>query len=236
MPFSIGSPTAYGGGASSSLDALQAAGEHRRQRQVRVHVGAGRAVLEARHLLGHRAVDDPQCDGVVVGPPRRVLRRPRQTVHAPVRVDPRPERQVQVGHRLHHPGREVAGQLRHVTRLGIPARVDAVAPQADVVVRAVVRVGAVHVQRRHERRHEAVLVGQRAQVALRAERVVGGLQWVLVSARELEHAVPVLGVERLDRDARVEAPGHELLGELLERRVLREAVEVPAAAERSSAR
>ena len=168
------------------LDAVQARADHRRVRQVGVHVAAGEAVLDVEAVA---VADDPEAGRPVVAAPDDVDRRPRQRGVALVRVDVRGDEDRQLARQRHHPGHELAELLSDMP-YGRPAFwswVSGCSPSSSQMLMwrwpdepgpGVVRLG-------HERDAPAVEVGDLLGAVLEQHAPVGRLEDVVVADVDL---------------------------------------------------
>ena len=176
-----------------------APGHDRREREVRVHVRAGHAVLEARQaLLGLDGADRRRAVVVAPGDGRRGPAVGHEALRA---VDRRAEDR---GRRRQR--REQAGDGLARERVGLPGR-----PRREQVLAAVRRpqrhvdvarrAGPVLARLGHERRGAPVGRRHRLHGLLEQERVVGRAQGLVVADVDLDLALARLAVRRLQHQA-----------------------------------
>ncbi len=198
----------------SLLDAVQAGGDHRRHRQVRIDVGAGTARLEPGRLRA--AGEDAKARRPVVDAPGRLDGRPEAVDQALVAVDRRPEHR-----REFHQAGDLAGDVALEQRahpalgLGVVEEIGlAVLAVLQALVDVAAAAGVLRVPLGHEARHDPEARADLLGAGLEQDRAVGLLERFAESDRGLVDARPGLGVQALDRHAEGEHLVHQRVHEL----------------------
>jgi hypothetical protein len=206
----VGVADELGPGVGAALDAVEPGGQHRREAEVGVDVGAGDPALDPARLA---VADDPEAARAVVATPGDRGRRPALGRVALVGVHGRRHEQRELADAAAQAAEEVAEDVgllvavdeRAAARVGVDeAHVD-VARAADVLLR---RLG-------HERGRDPVEVRDLLDPVLVDRVPVGGGHGVRVADVELVLAVPGLALGELDRDPRALHPAPQLVDERL---------------------
>src|SRR5947208_11923553 len=170
------------------VEPMQARGDHRGERKVRIHVTAGKPSLDA---LPVAVTDDAEAARAVVMTPGECRRRPRAGAVALVRVDVRGEEERELAR-----ARDLAGEETSEGLVVEPEEVRAVPPErpmdvARVADPRVVRLG-------HERDRAAVQVRYLLGAVLVDRVTVGGRQRVGEAEVDLVLPGPGLALRAFD--------------------------------------
>src|SRR6185437_9956751 len=198
------------------LDAPQARAHRGSKRKIRVRIGRGDAVLDARRF--RRGRNDTQRAGAVLDAPGRDGRRPEAGDQPAIGIHRRGDHAQQLGHQRLLAADELAeGPAHAVRRLVVEEHRLAVLPQRHVHVAAA--AGPVLRPLGHEGGEPVALLRQHLGEELEQGGAVGRLQPLGDPQRRLEHTGASLGVHALDAHVHGLAHGQQVAVPVAQHRV-----------------